>query len=293
MNRRALQAAASAGARRERLGEHVWLAWLGDHLDLGWRPGEWDHERWLFTGDLASDRTAAWPCATPGCPVATRYHHRRCDGCRRARLAADLSWEELDAAPFRRPVRPPRPRRLPGARLRERAAQPRLVFAARAFLAQGQGRAGRGVHRPGPAAGPPRRLRRRRLRTRAGQPPQAVPVPRQPAAPPARRGFAAGRRTGRLDRRGAAAAGGAPVLPGRPARVAAHRVPVRAATARPGPAAAGPGPGADPARPAGRGALGARGRPRGRAATPRTMRPVASSACACSSEISVMAVSPR
>ncbi len=106
MNRRALQAAASAGARRERLGEHVWLAWLGDHLDLGWRPGEWDHERWLFTGDLASDRTAAWPCATPGCPVATRYHHRRCDGCRRARLAADLSWEEFDAAPFRRPVRP-------------------------------------------------------------------------------------------------------------------------------------------------------------------------------------------
>ena len=106
MNRRALQAAASAGARQERLGEHVWLEWLGDHLDLGWRPGEWDHERWLFTGDLGSDRTAAWPCVTPGCPVATRYHHRRCDGCRRARLAADRSWQEFDAAPFRRPVRP-------------------------------------------------------------------------------------------------------------------------------------------------------------------------------------------
>ena len=106
MNRRALRAAASAGARQERLGEHGWLEWLGDHLDPGWRPGEWDHERWLFTGDLGSDRTAAWPCATPGCPVATRYHHRRCDGCRRARLAVDLSWEEFDAAPFRRPVRP-------------------------------------------------------------------------------------------------------------------------------------------------------------------------------------------
>ena len=71
-----------------------------------WRPGEWDQQRWLFTGDLGSDRTAAWPCATPGCPVATRYHHRRCDGCRRARLAAGIGWEEFDATPFRRPVRP-------------------------------------------------------------------------------------------------------------------------------------------------------------------------------------------
>jgi hypothetical protein len=73
-------------------------SWLRAHLDPAWRPGEWDPQRWLFTGDLASDRTAAWPCRTPGCPTATRYHHERCDGCRRARTAG-VSWEDFDAAP--------------------------------------------------------------------------------------------------------------------------------------------------------------------------------------------------
>ncbi len=97
---------ARAGGAEERPGERGWLEWLRDHLDRSWRPGEWDQQRWLFTGDLGSDRTAAWPCATPGCPVATRYHHRRCDGCRRARLAAGIGWQEFDATPFRRPVRP-------------------------------------------------------------------------------------------------------------------------------------------------------------------------------------------
>ena len=42
----------------------------------------------------------------PGCPVATRHHHRRCDGCRRARTGAGIGWEDFDATPFRRPVRP-------------------------------------------------------------------------------------------------------------------------------------------------------------------------------------------
>jgi hypothetical protein len=97
---------ARAAGAEERPGDRGWLEWLGDHLDRSWRPAEWDQQRWLFTGDLGSDRTAAWPCATPGCPVATRYHHRRCDGCRRARLAAGSGWEEFDAAPFRRPIRP-------------------------------------------------------------------------------------------------------------------------------------------------------------------------------------------
>jgi len=104
---RALQSATPVQAGEERRGEHGWLEWLLNHLDLGWRPGEWDHERWLFTGDLGSDRTAAWPCATPGCPAATRYHHRRCDGCRRARLTAGVGWDEFDAAPLRRMLRRP------------------------------------------------------------------------------------------------------------------------------------------------------------------------------------------
>ena len=96
-----------AAGMEERPAGRGWLGWLLDHLDPGWRPGEWDHDRWLFTGDLGSDRTAAWPCATPGCPAATRYHHRRCDGCRRARLAAGAGWKEFDAAPLRRLLRRP------------------------------------------------------------------------------------------------------------------------------------------------------------------------------------------
>ena len=83
-----------------------WLDWLRAHLDPLWRPGEWDGAAKLFTGDLHSDRTAAWPCRTPGCPTATRHHHGRCDGCRRARTGAGLSWEDYDADPPRHPVRP-------------------------------------------------------------------------------------------------------------------------------------------------------------------------------------------
>ena len=82
------------------------MDWLRAHLDPVWRPGEWDGAAKLFTGDLHSDRTAAWPCRTPGCPTATRHHHGRCDGCRRARTGAGLSWEDYDADPPRHPIRP-------------------------------------------------------------------------------------------------------------------------------------------------------------------------------------------
>ncbi|HEY5149179.1 MAG TPA: tyrosine-type recombinase/integrase [Mycobacterium sp.] len=92
--------------RDEGPGEAGWLDWLRAHLDPVWRPGEWDGAALLFTGDLHSDRTAAWPCRTPGCPTATRHHHGRCDGCRRARTGAGLSWEDYDADPPRHPLRP-------------------------------------------------------------------------------------------------------------------------------------------------------------------------------------------
>ncbi|MGH3408012.1 MAG: hypothetical protein ACRDRJ_36760, partial [Streptosporangiaceae bacterium] len=86
MSRRALQATTCVDARQERLGEHGWLDWLRGQLDQAWRAGEWDSEALLFTGDLRSPRTAAWPCRTPGCPTATRRASGRCDGCRRARI---------------------------------------------------------------------------------------------------------------------------------------------------------------------------------------------------------------
>jgi integrase len=99
---------------QERLDGSGWLGWLQARLDPGWRPGEWDQARWLFTGDLDSDRTAAWACRTPACGCATGHHHGRCDSCRRARCTAGVGWEEFDADPAHRPAHPTRPRR-PGA----------------------------------------------------------------------------------------------------------------------------------------------------------------------------------
>ena len=83
-----------------------WLQWLSAHTDAAWRPGEWDGSLWLFTGDLDSDRTAAWRCRTPGCPTAARGFNGRCSSCRRARAAAGVCEEEFDRAPRRRPTRP-------------------------------------------------------------------------------------------------------------------------------------------------------------------------------------------
>ena len=95
----------------ERPGEPGWLGWLQARLDPRWRAGEWDSQLLLFTGDLASPRTAAWACRTPGCVTATRRTSGRCDGCRRARVGAGLSWAEFDAAPPARVTRPLQPGR--------------------------------------------------------------------------------------------------------------------------------------------------------------------------------------
>ena len=105
--------APDVGGQRHRDGRD-WLGWLQARLDPGWRAGEWDQVRWLFTGDLDSDRTAAWACRTPECGCATPHHHRRCDSCRRARCTAGVDWEAFDADPVHRPAHPTRPRR-PGA----------------------------------------------------------------------------------------------------------------------------------------------------------------------------------
>jgi hypothetical protein len=80
VSRRAMQAAAAVDAREDRHAEHGWLEWLRARLDPAWRAGEWDGEALLFTGDLGSARTAAWPCRTPGCTTATRRPSGRCDG---------------------------------------------------------------------------------------------------------------------------------------------------------------------------------------------------------------------
>ncbi len=83
-----------------------WLGWLSAHVDAGWRPGEWDGSLWLFTGDLDSDRTAAWRCRTPGCPTPARGFNGRCASCRKSRSTAGVCEEEFDRAPRRCPTRP-------------------------------------------------------------------------------------------------------------------------------------------------------------------------------------------
>ena len=103
---RALRAPAPAEAGEERSGDQAWLEWLRARLDPGWRAAEWDAGALLFTGNLGSPRTAAWPCRTPGCPTATRRPSGRYDGCRRSRVGAGLSWTGFDAAPPLRVTRP-------------------------------------------------------------------------------------------------------------------------------------------------------------------------------------------
>ncbi len=106
-----LAAVPADGATGVRPAGQDWLEWLRARLDPAWRPGEWEGGPLLFTGDLASPRTSAWPCRTPRCPTATRRPSGRCDGCRRARAAAGTGWDQFDAAPparVRRLLRPDR-----------------------------------------------------------------------------------------------------------------------------------------------------------------------------------------
>ncbi len=106
MTGRTLRVVPDADTRGEQHGDEGWGEWLRARLDPAWRTGEWDGEALLFTGDLDSARTAAWPCRTPGCPTATRRPSGRCDGCRRARVGTGLCWADFDAAPPPRATRP-------------------------------------------------------------------------------------------------------------------------------------------------------------------------------------------
>ena len=64
MSGSAVRAAAADDAREEWPGGQGWLEWLRDRLDPAWRAGEWDGQALLFTGDLESPRTAAWPISS-------------------------------------------------------------------------------------------------------------------------------------------------------------------------------------------------------------------------------------
>lgn len=96
-------AAVPAVAGDEQVYDRSWLEWLRAHVDPTWRPEEWDHDHFLFTGDLDNDRTVAWRCRTPSCPAVTRRHNGRCDVCRRAQDQSGLSDDAFDRRPRRAP----------------------------------------------------------------------------------------------------------------------------------------------------------------------------------------------
>lgn len=106
MSRPALRLVTSTEPEQHPDVETGWLEWLVAHVEAPWRPGEWDQECWLFTGDLDNPRTVAWRCRTPSCPAVTRRQHGRCDACRRAQATSGRADEDFDREPKRAPFWP-------------------------------------------------------------------------------------------------------------------------------------------------------------------------------------------
>ena len=74
-----------------------WVVWLEQAIDPDWRPDEWDPANWLFTGDLANPRTAAWKCTTAACDAVMKAREQRCQICELAFQHSDLDSEEFAA----------------------------------------------------------------------------------------------------------------------------------------------------------------------------------------------------
>ncbi|MFD5409474.1 tyrosine-type recombinase/integrase [Streptomyces nojiriensis] len=75
----------------------AWTAWLKEQLVEDWRPGEWDSEKLLFTGDLESPRTRSWHCIIDTCNAVSRIQHGWCTGCRKTFKTSGLSEVEFKA----------------------------------------------------------------------------------------------------------------------------------------------------------------------------------------------------
>ncbi|MFF3491271.1 tyrosine-type recombinase/integrase [Streptomyces sp. NPDC002795] len=91
-----------------------WLAWLRQHVQPDWRPGEWDHGRMFFDGDLDNDATGASQCKVAACRTPCPGRVGRCSPCKAAARSSDLSADEFDAT-----YQPPRQRRARGLSDRE------------------------------------------------------------------------------------------------------------------------------------------------------------------------------
>lgn len=74
-----------------------WTAWLREAIDTNWRPGEWDPDLLLFTGNPDNPSTAIKKCQTAACQIFTQSTW--CVICREA-LAASGMGPDAFAATF-------------------------------------------------------------------------------------------------------------------------------------------------------------------------------------------------
>ncbi|MET9974875.1 tyrosine-type recombinase/integrase [Streptomyces microflavus] len=72
-----------------------WAEWLRAQLAEEWRPGEWDGENWLFTGDFENPNTVAWRCLTQACGAIEKVRNRRCKSCERAFKSSGMAADEF------------------------------------------------------------------------------------------------------------------------------------------------------------------------------------------------------
>jgi integrase len=73
-----------------------WTAWLEEHIDPDWRPGEWDSGTRLFTGDVDNPRTAVYRCGVAACEGLARAKGL-CASCEKARRASGVGLKEFKA----------------------------------------------------------------------------------------------------------------------------------------------------------------------------------------------------
>ena len=82
--------------------ESAWLAWLREHTDLNWRPGQWDPQLWLFTCSSDDPTTLAAICAVANCSVII-LHGKLCQTCAKALKQSGLEVDEFIKG-YRRPT---------------------------------------------------------------------------------------------------------------------------------------------------------------------------------------------
>lgn len=75
--------------------ESTWLTWLQANVDTEWRPEEWQHDFWLFTGRVDEPGTSTKFCDVDACErIISRGN--RCSICKTAFQKSNMSGEDFD-----------------------------------------------------------------------------------------------------------------------------------------------------------------------------------------------------